>query len=133
VAWRVKRRALARGTLPGTVSFALGRSRRLAVFALLDHDRDATPEVDATRCSISTGALLDGSGMRTNRLVSVGEFDAPAGPLTVTAVGRVGQRYLVAPAPGDGFWMIGAGFLMFFGFYVGLALTALGLIQRFIL
>jgi len=131
--WRIKRRAVARGRLPDTATFALRRSRRLGVFLLLDHDRDPKPELDATRCAVSTGAWLDGGRMQVNRIASVGEFDAPAGPVTVNAVGPAGQPYLVAPAPGRGFWLIGVGFAFVACFYGGLALTAFALIQRFIL
>jgi hypothetical protein len=130
---RIKHRALARGRLPGTATFALRHSRRLGVFLLLDHDRDPTPELSATRCAVSTGAWLDGGGLRVNRIASVGEFDAPAGPITVTAVGPPGQPYVVAPAPGDGYWLIGVGFAMVAGLYGGLGLTAFALIARFIL
>ncbi len=131
--WRIKRRAVARGRLPDTATFALRRSRRLGVFLLLDHDRDPKPELDATRCAVSTGAWLDGGGMQVNRIASVGEFDAPAGPITVSAVGPAGQPYVVAPAPGGGYWLIGVGVVYVAGFYGGLALTALALVQRFIL
>jgi hypothetical protein len=135
--WVREHRAVARGTLPGMVRFTARRRRSYSVWLLLDDARDPAAAVDATRCAVSTGAWLRGDDQsiaaRSDRVASVGMFAAPAGTVELSASGPAGMRYFVAPAERAPLRGPLVAIISLSTFYFGLALTALALIDRFIL